>query len=73
MGAIGIGVALAVLGWSRFVLLLRRASAATARDIGAVSGQWIAEQRASQWNTRVADQAPNFASSGVGMTTMEPS
>ena len=43
---IGIGIAVAVLGLVAVVLFTRRA-AATARDLGAMSGPWIAEQRSS--------------------------
>jgi hypothetical protein len=45
LGAIGIGVAAAVLGLVAVVLLARRASAV--RDLGAMSGPWIAEQHSS--------------------------
>jgi hypothetical protein len=45
-GAFGVGLATAVLGLVTVVLLARRASAA--RDLGAMSGQWISEHRAGQ-------------------------
>jgi hypothetical protein len=44
-GAIGIGIAVAVLGLVAVVRLVRQASAV--RDLGAMSGSWIAEQRSS--------------------------
>ena len=46
-GAIGIGVAAVVLGLVLVVRMARRA-AATACDLGAMSGPWIAEQRSSE-------------------------
>jgi hypothetical protein len=46
-GAIELGLAGAVLGLVAVVLLARRAAAA-ARDLGAMSGSWIAEQRSSE-------------------------
>jgi hypothetical protein len=46
-GAIGIGLAAVVLGLALVVLMARRA-AATGRDLGAMSGPWIAEQRSNE-------------------------
>jgi hypothetical protein len=46
-GAIAIGVAAGVIGFVLMVLMARRA-AATARDLGAMSGPWIAEQRSNE-------------------------
>jgi hypothetical protein len=45
-GAIGIGVAAAVFGLVLFVLITRRVAAG--RDLGAMSGPWIAEQRSNE-------------------------
>jgi hypothetical protein len=45
--AIAIGVAAVVLGLVAVALVVRRA-AATARDLGAMSGPWIAEQRSNE-------------------------
>jgi hypothetical protein len=43
-----IWISIAVLGFVAVVLVMRRASAAKPRDLGAMSGQWMVEHRAGQ-------------------------
>jgi hypothetical protein len=43
-----IGIGIAVVGLVAAVLIVRRASAAKPPELGAMSGQWIAERRAGQ-------------------------